>query len=43
MEIKHREMTPSVRPDAYVAPTAVLSGQVSAGTVMLARARQDDE
>jgi carbonic anhydrase/acetyltransferase-like protein (isoleucine patch superfamily) len=31
MEIKHREMTPSVHPDAYVAPTAVLSGQVSVG------------
>ncbi|HEY1002148.1 MAG TPA: hypothetical protein VGD83_21160 [Streptosporangiaceae bacterium] len=29
MEIKHREMRPSVHPDAYVAPTAVLSGQVS--------------
>ncbi|MGH3122820.1 MAG: hypothetical protein ACRDND_17615 [Streptosporangiaceae bacterium] len=29
MEIKHRETTPSVHPDAYVAPTAVLSGQVS--------------
>jgi carbonic anhydrase/acetyltransferase-like protein (isoleucine patch superfamily) len=31
MEIKHREITPSVHPDAYVAPTAVLSGQVSVG------------
>ena len=31
MEIKHRDMTPSVHPDAYVAPTAVLSGQVSVG------------
>jgi carbonic anhydrase/acetyltransferase-like protein (isoleucine patch superfamily) len=31
MEIKHRAMTPSVHPDAYVAPTAVLSGQVSVG------------
>ena len=31
MEIKHREMTPSIHPDAYVAPTAVLSGQVSVG------------
>ena len=31
MEIKHREMTPSVHPDAYVAPTAVLSGQVTVG------------
>ena len=31
MEIKHREMAPSVHPDAYVASTAVLSGQVSLG------------
>jgi carbonic anhydrase/acetyltransferase-like protein (isoleucine patch superfamily) len=31
MEIKHREMTPPVHPDAYVASTAVLSGQVSVG------------
>jgi len=31
MEIKHREMTPSVHPDTYVAPTAVLSGQVTVG------------
>ena len=31
MEIKHREMAPSVHPDAYVASTAVLSGQVSVG------------
>lgn len=31
MEIKHREMAPSVHPDAYVAPIAVLSGQVSVG------------
>jgi carbonic anhydrase/acetyltransferase-like protein (isoleucine patch superfamily) len=31
MEIKHRDVTPSVHPDAYVAPTAVLSGQVSVG------------
>jgi hypothetical protein len=31
MEIKHRDRTPSVHPDAYVAPTAVLSGQVSVG------------
>ena len=31
MQIKHREMSPSVHPDAYVAPTAVLSGQVSVG------------
>jgi carbonic anhydrase/acetyltransferase-like protein (isoleucine patch superfamily) len=43
MEIKHREMTPSVHPDAYVAPTAVLSGQVSVDTAMLARAHRDDE
>jgi carbonic anhydrase/acetyltransferase-like protein (isoleucine patch superfamily) len=40
MEIKHREITPSVHPDAYVAPTAVLSGQV---TAMLAREHRDDE
>src|SRR6201982_2936728 len=31
MEITHRDVTPSVHPDAYVAPTAVLSGQVSVG------------
>jgi len=31
MEIKHREMAPSVHPDADVASTAVLSGQVSVG------------
>jgi carbonic anhydrase/acetyltransferase-like protein (isoleucine patch superfamily) len=37
MEIKRREMTPSVHPDACVAPTAVLSGQVSvdAGSCVL--------
>jgi carbonic anhydrase/acetyltransferase-like protein (isoleucine patch superfamily) len=37
MEIRHRDMTPSVHPDAYVAPTAVLSGQVSvdAGSCVL--------
>jgi hypothetical protein len=29
MEIRHRGFAPSVHPDAYVAPTAVLSGQVS--------------
>ena len=29
--IRHRGMAPSVHPDAYVAPTAVLSGQVSIG------------
>ena len=31
MEIRHRESTPSVDPEAYVAPTAVLSGQVRVG------------
>ncbi len=31
MEIKNREMTPVVHPGAYVASTAVLSGQVSVG------------
>lgn len=31
MEIRHRDETPSVDPDAYVAPTAVLSGQVRVG------------
>ena len=31
LEIKNRDVTPSVRPDAYVAVTAVLSGQVSVG------------
>ena len=29
--IRHLGMAPSVHPDAYVAPTAVLSGQVSVG------------
>src|SRR5262249_56528503 len=29
--IRHRGFAPSVHPDAYVAPTAVLSGQVSVG------------
>jgi carbonic anhydrase/acetyltransferase-like protein (isoleucine patch superfamily) len=29
--IRHRGFAPSVHPDAYVAPTAVLSGQVSIG------------
>ena len=29
--IRHLGMAPSVHPDAYVAPTAVLSGQVSIG------------
>src|SRR5260221_9731392 len=31
VEIRHREMSPSVHPEAYVAPTAVLSGQVRVG------------
>ena len=31
MTIRHLGMAPSVHPDAYVAPTAVLSGQVSIG------------
>src|SRR6266536_3834010 len=31
MEIRYRDGTPSVDPDAYVAPTAVLSGQVRVG------------
>src|SRR5262249_46782800 len=31
MEIRHRESIPSVHPEAYVAPTAVLSGQVRVG------------
>jgi carbonic anhydrase/acetyltransferase-like protein (isoleucine patch superfamily) len=31
MEIRHRESTPSIDPEAYVAPTAVLSGQVRVG------------
>ncbi len=31
MEIRHLESTPSVDPEAYVAPTAVLSGQVRVG------------
>lgn len=31
MEIRHRDLTPSVHPDAYVAPTAVLSGGVRVG------------
>jgi carbonic anhydrase/acetyltransferase-like protein (isoleucine patch superfamily) len=31
VEIRHREAIPSVHPDAYVAPTAVLSGQVRVG------------
>jgi carbonic anhydrase/acetyltransferase-like protein (isoleucine patch superfamily) len=31
MTIRHLGMVPSIHPDAYVAPTAVLSGQVSIG------------
>jgi gamma-carbonic anhydrase len=31
MEIRQRENVPSVDPEAYVAPTAVLSGQVRVG------------
>ncbi len=31
VEIRYRDGTPSVDPDAYVAPTAVLSGQVRVG------------
>jgi len=31
VQIKNRDMTPAVHPDAYVAATAVLSGQVSVG------------
>jgi carbonic anhydrase/acetyltransferase-like protein (isoleucine patch superfamily) len=31
MKIRHRDTTPSVNPEAYVAPTAVLSGQVTVG------------
>ncbi|HEX6853985.1 MAG TPA: acyltransferase [Streptosporangiaceae bacterium] len=31
MTIRHLGMTPSIHPDAYVAPTAVVSGQVSIG------------
>jgi carbonic anhydrase/acetyltransferase-like protein (isoleucine patch superfamily) len=31
MEIRHRDSVPSVDPEAYVAPTAVLSGQVRVG------------
>ncbi len=31
MEIRHRDSSPSVDPDAYVAPTAVLSGEVRIG------------
>jgi len=37
MEIRHGDGTPTVAPDAYIAPTAVLSGrvQVGAGTCVL--------
>ena len=31
MTIRHLGVAPSVHPEAYVAPTAVLSGQVSVG------------
>lgn len=31
MIVRHQQMTPAVHPDAYVAPTAVLSGQVRVG------------
>jgi carbonic anhydrase/acetyltransferase-like protein (isoleucine patch superfamily) len=31
MRIRHLDMAPSVHPEAYVAPTAVLSGQVRVG------------
>ena len=31
MTIRHLGTAPSIHPDAYVAPTAVLSGQVSIG------------
>jgi carbonic anhydrase/acetyltransferase-like protein (isoleucine patch superfamily) len=31
MEIRHGDGTPSVAPDAYIAPTAVLSGRVQVG------------
>jgi carbonic anhydrase/acetyltransferase-like protein (isoleucine patch superfamily) len=31
MEIRHRDSSPSVDPEAYVAPTAVLSGKVRVG------------
>jgi len=31
VEIRYSDRTPSVDPDAYVAPTAVLSGQVRVG------------
>ncbi len=31
VEIRHSDNTPAVHPDAYIAPTAVLSGQVRVG------------
>ncbi len=31
MKIQHVKMSPSVHPEAYVAPTAVLSGEVRVG------------
>jgi carbonic anhydrase/acetyltransferase-like protein (isoleucine patch superfamily) len=31
MQIRHGDGTPSIAPDAYIAPTAVLSGQVRVG------------
>src|SRR5258708_2958838 len=31
MKIRHLDMAPSVHPEAYVAPTAVLSGEVRVG------------
>ena len=31
MEIRHRGSSPSASPEAYLAPTAVLSGQVRVG------------
>ena len=36
--IRHLGMSPSVHPEAYVAPTAVLSGQVSVGCVIMENA-----
>jgi len=39
MTIRHLGMIPSIHPDAYVAPAAVVSGQVSIGAgscIMLA-------
>ncbi len=39
VRIRHLGMTPSVHPEAYVAPTAVLSGQVSVGGRLFTRAQ----